>query len=432
MGILILNSGRCSHGRCYFCGYGRIRGSPPTEENVTGCLKDFFNSLEGNEVRVYGSGSFFDEKQVPASARRYFIEECRRKKVGYVQVESRPEYVTKEVLREFQGLNVAVAMGLESADDELLKKLEKGYGTKEYEGAAGRIREAGFKVRTYLLVNPPFTDDVDGELDMSVEYALKHSDSIVLINTLPHSNAPLMRQWVSGEWRFLGREEFREAVFKWVGNPRVEVEEETFHFTPVFPDEMREDLTGLGENYLTHPHFEAWHDYIIRWYRPPEGRVLLFLPCSYVKPYSMSKTHKAIMEVLGSDRRRFHEVMLSNAGVIPREFENRYPFNSYDWDERMETPEIKRRYIEVTSERIRNYLTAHMKYYDGVACYLKPSSESYQALKKACDDVGVGLRNLLTDETYEQVTGEKSPLRTAEALGDLRDGIGWCLRNSTS
>jgi len=60
------------------------------------------------------------------------------------------------------------------------------------------------------------------------------------------------------------------------------------------------------------------------------------LPCSYTKPYSRSTTHRGIIETLKkTDKygRNTNQVMLSNTGVIPREFENMYPFNAYDWDE---------------------------------------------------------------------------------------------------
>jgi len=432
MAVLILNSGRCSHGRCFFCGYGRIRGEEPETGKVKACFDRFFSSLSDYEAKVYGSGSFLDEQQVPAEARRHFIDECVRRKVRKLTVESRPEYVTAEVMREFAGLDVTVAIGLESADEELLKRLNKGYDRSDYEAAAKTIRDCGYNVRTYLLVNPPFVKDVKKSLDDSVEYALQYSDSVVLINTLPHANAPLTRLWVDGEWSFMSKAEFREAAGRWADNPRVEFDAETFRFTPSFPDGMREDLTGVGEWHLTHPHFEVWQDYLVRWYEPPAGRVLLFLPCANRKPYSLSKTHQGIIRVLESaGRERFHEVMLSNAGVIPREFEDRYPFESYDWDESKETPNIKERYVEVTVERITGYLKAHARKYRLVACFLKPDSESHQALRKACHSLGITYKNLLTEETYGIIRDGARPMQSEEALSDLREGAKWCLRNST-
>lgn len=394
-------------------------------------MRKFFEALSDDDVKVFGSGSFLDERQIPAGARRYFIKECKARGVGEVTIESRPEHIVDSVLAEFKGLDLTVAIGLETADEELLERLDKGFGRKEYEEAAGRIREAGFKVRTYLLVNPPYAADVKKDVDASVGYALEHSDSIVLINCLPHGNTPLMRLWVDGVWSYLTREEFNEAVENWADDPRVELDAETFRFVPTFPRQMRADLAGVGEQYLTHPHFEVWHDYLLRWYRPLKDRILLFLPCSKRKPYSKSKTHEAIIMAMGDERKRFHEVMLSNAGIVPREHEDRYPFNAYDWDERLETREVKARYVEVTAQRIMDYLTAHRKYYQQVACYLKYGSESYTALTKACGTLGIECRNLLTEKTYEKVKDEGRPLVTKEALKDLGEGLKWCLRDST-
>jgi hypothetical protein len=430
--VLILNSGRCSHGRCFFCGYGRLRGAPPTAANVNECFDRFFATLREDEVKVFGSGSFLDEKQVPAEARRRFIRECGKRGVKRITVESRPEYVDGGVLSEFAGFELTVAMGLECADEEILKKLNKGYGRREYEEAAAKIRGAGAKVRTYLLVNPPFASDINRSLDESVRYALAHSDTVVLINMLPHANAPLMRMWADGEWNFLGKWEFMDVVGRWKDDPRVEFDAETFRFVPSFPDDMKEPLEGVGEWHLTHPHFEVWQDYLLRWYEPPKGRILLFLPCANRKPYSESRTHQGIIrELERAGRGGFHEVMLSNAGVIPREFEDKYPFESYDWDESKETKAIKERYVEVTAERIRNYLATHGARYSSVVCFLKHDSESCQALEKACLSLNIGWRNLLKEETYNRIRGEPRPLQSPDALADLAEGLTWCLRNST-
>lgn len=427
---MILNYGRCSHGRCLFCGYGRLSGRDP--EGLKGHLDDFFSKLEDDEIKVFGSGSFLDERQIPQEARDRFIAKCEKAGVKNVTIESRPEFITTEALAPFAGLELTVAMGLESADDELLKKLDKGYTSGEFAQAAKTVHEAGAKVRTYLLVNPPYAGDIKASLSQSVEYALAHSDSLVLINLLPHSKAPLMKLWVEGRWSFLSRERFAELVSPWSKDPRVETDDETFRFIPAFDDSMKDDLKGVGEWYLTHPHFEVWQDYLLRWYSPPEGKVLILLPCAYKKPYSDSRTHKGIIgKIRAAGRGAFHEVMLSNAGVIPREFEASYPFADYDWNERQETKAVKARYVEVTCERLAAYLSAHKKYYLRVVCFLKHDSESYEAAKKACEGLGIELVNLLKEETYKSLADDKSPLQSDAALADLEEGLRWCLQSST-
>ncbi|MEA3254811.1 MAG: DUF5591 domain-containing protein [Candidatus Altiarchaeota archaeon] len=389
--ILILKSGGCAWAKCFFCGYGRIPGKKPCFENLRKEFDPFFSSLSKvDTVKVFGSGSFLDEKQVPSEARRYFIEKCREGGVQNLIVESRPEFINEGVLKEFKGINLTVAIGLEVADDTVLDKISKGFHLQDFEKSIGIIHSCNCRVRTYLLVNLPFGGlDI---LDKSVAYALRYSDSIVLINLLPHGNTPLFKMWLRGEWNFLTKGEFLRVTKKWGSHPGIELDPETFRFIPKFPREIREGLNGVGEEFLTHPHFEVWQDYLERWYQPPRDKdVLLFLPCSYRKPYSESKTHRKIIGGLKTTGiyPRIHQVMLSNAGVVPREFEDYYPFNAYDWDESLETEEVKRRYIEVTLERIRKYLEAHGTCYKERFHLLKDESESFKALKKVCEELDV-------------------------------------------
>ena len=416
--------GRCAWHQCLFCGYGRIKGKEPSIEN----LRDEFDSLFGklepdvDHIKVFGSGSFLDEEQISVEGRRYFIQKCRESGIKKLTIESRPEFVRGDVLKEFEGIELEVSVGLEIADDGILDKINKGFHLRDFEMASKLLHSHNARVRTYLLVNLPFVDDIRKSLDDSVKYALKFSDSIVLINLLPHYRSRLMKMWIRGEWNFLSRDEFYGVVNRWKDNPKIEVDVETFRFIPKFPPELREDLSGVGERYLTHPHFEVWQDYLLRWYEVPgDKEILLFLPCSRRKPYSASETHRKIIKKLNESnlRRKIHEVMISNAGLIPREFENYYPFNAYNWDEKLETEEIKKRYIEVTSKRIEKYLKVHGHRYKKVLCFLKYDSESYTALRIACSNLGIGMMNLLGPETYKRIRNYKRPLQDKGALNDL-------------
>ncbi len=59
----------------------------------------------------------------------------------------------------------------------------------------------------------------------------------------------------------------------------------------------------------------------------PEGNVLLILPCSARKPYSLSRSHKRIR---GFIDKTVEEIIVSSPLVVPREFELTYPAVNYD------------------------------------------------------------------------------------------------------
>lgn len=135
--ILVLRSGKCYWGRCFFCGYGRIPGMEPTFENLKKEFDSFFDSLSGTDtVKVFGSGSFLDEKQVPREARRYFIERCNDKGIKDLTIESRPEFIKEDILREFEGIKLTVAIGLEIADNTILDRINKGFHLQDFENSA--------------------------------------------------------------------------------------------------------------------------------------------------------------------------------------------------------------------------------------------------------------------------------------------------------
>jgi archaeosine synthase len=75
-------------------------------------------------------------------------------------------------------------------------------------------------------------------------------------------------------------------------------------------------------------------------YTPPELDILLLLPCTAKKPYSISQSHQKFILSLGRYRKFVHEVILTSPlGIVPRELELTYPASHYDtavtgyWDE---------------------------------------------------------------------------------------------------
>ena len=70
---------------------------------------------------------------------------------------------------------------------------------------------------------------------------------------------------------------------------------------------------------------------VINRYKAPESDVLLLLPCSAKKPYSLSRSHRLFAESVGGHRRYLHELILTSPlALVPRELEEAYPAASYD------------------------------------------------------------------------------------------------------
>lgn len=168
--------------------------------------------------------------------------------------------------------------------------------------------------------------------------------------------------------------------------------------TLVWAGDGKTFLRGVGENFLTHPFFEEAFNKILKEYKPKKYyRLCLFLPCAYGKPYSQSYIHYHLIRALrqlGKSYEDIHQVILTNAGVVPRELEEHYPFCCYDWNPLFENSEIKERYSQVLFERLIGYITTFKKFYDAFACYLRLNSDGYRSIKMVEKELGIRMPNL--------------------------------------
>ncbi|MEL9998943.1 MAG: DUF5591 domain-containing protein [Thermoplasmata archaeon] len=104
--------------------------------------------------------------------------------------------------------------------------------------------------------------------------------------------------------------------------------------------EIFEKFYPVTGKFLNSSHFESifrpdiqrWRNRIIERYRKPEHeKYLLLLPCSAVKPYSKSSSHKYFISLLRSSGKHLHEVIVTSPlGLVPRELEFTYPAAHYD------------------------------------------------------------------------------------------------------
>ncbi|MCK5773852.1 MAG: DUF5591 domain-containing protein [Thermoplasmata archaeon] len=161
----------------------------------------------------------------------------------------------------------------------------------------------------------------------------------------------------------------------------------------------REDLRS-GE-------FTCWERRLTEDYVPPQWKdILLLLPCSARKPYSLSRTHMRIAENLGDIGRwrdRVHRVVITSPlGAVPMELEELYPAAYYDlpvtgaWypEEIARTRRVVRSLVEKGSySEIISFHTEGVEFFgdelDGDTLYGLPYTDPYsmsgdpvQALKE--------------------------------------------------
>ncbi len=189
---IILNTGGCRWARaggCTMCGYvaesveGGTVPHPALMDQLEACLEHEREHAEEPcpQVKIYTSGSFLDEREIPAQSREAIAETFADRE--RIVVESLPDFVAAEKLEDFRevGLATDVAIGLETANDRIRHDcVNKYFDFDEFVDAAATAADVGAGVKAYLLCKPPFLTESEAVEDMqrSIEACVPHAHTI--------------------------------------------------------------------------------------------------------------------------------------------------------------------------------------------------------------------------------------------------------------
>jgi radical SAM enzyme (TIGR01210 family) len=181
---IILNTGGCRWARaggCTMCGYvaESVEGGSVSHEDlmtqIDVCLEHEAENAdeESGLIKIYTSGSFLDEREVPAETRRAIAETFADR--DRMVVESLPDFVDRGKVRDFtaHGLACDVAVGLETATDRVRHDcVNKYFDFTDFEAACDEVRavaeadDADAGVKAYLLLKPAFLTESEAVEDM--------------------------------------------------------------------------------------------------------------------------------------------------------------------------------------------------------------------------------------------------------------------------
>jgi archaeosine synthase beta-subunit len=108
------------------------------------------------QIKLYNSGSFFDERAIPRADYGAIAQIVRR--FERTVVECHPSLATRNCLyfRDLIGNQLEVAMGLETAHPEVLDRLNKGMTLDQFARSSEYLRKNDIDLRVFILVQPPF------------------------------------------------------------------------------------------------------------------------------------------------------------------------------------------------------------------------------------------------------------------------------------
>ena len=266
----------CPH-QCTFCNQKEISGQTKqvtandVKETIEYYLKNFKDDSKYVEVAFYG-GSFtaIDERKQNEllEAANEFIKQGR---VNSIRLSTRPDYIDKSILKRLKKYNVkTIELGVQSANDYILAKCQRGHTFEDVKKASKLIRLYGFTLGHQMMIGLPESTKLD-EIN-TAKALIKLKPKIVRIYpVLVIKNTPLAKEYEQGEYIPLTVEQAVDRakdIMQLFNNAKIEVIRIGLQNTEEITDPSEESSQVIAGPY--HPAFRQlvesgmWYDEIVQ------------------------------------------------------------------------------------------------------------------------------------------------------------------------
>lgn len=191
---------------CIFCNQKSISGQAKqvTKEDVKKTIEEHLKYIKENsivEVAFFG-GSFTgieEERQIELLSTAY--EFIKAKKVNSIRISTRPDYINKEVLKRLKKYKVkTIELGVQSANDYILKKAGRGHTFEDVKKASKLIRLYGFKLGHQMMVGLPESTKLD-EINTAKQLIKLKPKMIRIYPVLVIKGTELEKQYNEGTYK---------------------------------------------------------------------------------------------------------------------------------------------------------------------------------------------------------------------------------------
>ena len=191
---------------CVFCNQKSISGQTKqvTKEDVKEIIEEHLKYIKKDskvEVAFFG-GSFTgieEEKQEELLSAAY--EYIKQKKLESIRISTRPYYIDKKILKRLKKYKVkTIELGVQSANDYILKKAGRGHTFSDVEKASKLIRWYGFNLGHQMMVGLPESTTVD-EINTAKQLIKLKPKMVRIYPVLVIKNTKLEKDYNNGKYK---------------------------------------------------------------------------------------------------------------------------------------------------------------------------------------------------------------------------------------
>lgn len=153
---------------CIFCNQKSISGQKTnmTKEKAKKIIDDYLKSMTDEnaqiEIAFFGGSFTAIETERQEELLQIAYEYIKSGKVESIRVSTRPDCIDKEILKRLKKYKVkTIELGVQSANDYILKRANRGHTFEDVKKASKLIRWYGFKLGHQMMVGLPESTRID-------------------------------------------------------------------------------------------------------------------------------------------------------------------------------------------------------------------------------------------------------------------------------
>ncbi len=153
---------------CIFCNQKSISGQKEqmTKEKAKEIIENYLESIKTEDAQIeiaFFGGSFTAiKKEKQEELLQVAYEYIKQGKVESIRISTRPDCIDKETLKRLKKYKVkTIELGVQSANDYILKRANRGHTFEDVKKASKMIRWNGFKLGHQMMVGLPESTRID-------------------------------------------------------------------------------------------------------------------------------------------------------------------------------------------------------------------------------------------------------------------------------
>ena len=189
---------------CIFCNQKSISGQKKnmTKEEAKKIIDDYLKNIKDNEAQIeiaFFGGSFTAiEEKLQNELLELAYTYVKDGKVESIRISTRPDCINKEILKRLKKYKVkTIELGVQSSNDYILKRANRGHTFQDVKKASKLIRFYGFKLGHQMMVGLPESTKID-ELNTAKELIKLKPKMVRIYPVLVVKNTKLEEEYKKG------------------------------------------------------------------------------------------------------------------------------------------------------------------------------------------------------------------------------------------